>query len=181
MVILGIDPGPTRTAWVLIHGVGDSVKLLDCDWCENHNAKFQMQRVAPGSSSVKVFCEDIQSYGLAVGESVFMTARWVGRFWEMFEGEAPFTRITEPKVKLHLCGVMRAKDTHVRRATLDRFEQSGGGSTPEIGTKGNPGPLFQFKEVSAARKQECGKSAMEHLWSALAVAIYGKETLELNK
>jgi len=181
-IILGIDPGPVRTAWVLIHGSGEAVRLLDCDWQENIDAKrnaFRALSLHADQGREAVFCEDIQSYGLAVGETVFMTARWVGRLWEYYESfNIPFTRITEPKVKLHLCGQMRAKDANVRRACLDRFEASGGGSTPEIGTKGDPGPLFMFKEVSAKRKQECGKSAMEHLWSALAVALFGKETLE---
>ena len=62
---------------------------------------------------------------------------------------------------MHLCGNNSAKDSNVRQALIDRFPRSGGGKTPQIGTKGDPGPLYGIK------KDE---------WAALGVAITTLET-----
>jgi hypothetical protein len=178
--VTGIDPGPERTAVVQVQK-GRMYELCGAAWVENEILSNTKMPVTGTAHGVQIFCEDVQCYGMPVGETVFMTCRWIGRLWERAENYGiPFTRVTEPKVKLHLCGQMRAKDPHVRRATMDRFERTGGGSDPEIGTKSQPGPLYLFKEVSATCKKETGKSAMPHLWSALAVAVYGIETLELE-
>ena len=59
-------------------------------------------------------------------------------------------------VKLHLCKDSRAKDANIRQALLDRFPATGGGKTPQIGTKAQPGPLYGIKS---------------HLWAALGVAV----------
>jgi hypothetical protein len=81
---------------------------------------------------------------------VFETCYWTGRFAEAYGfGTA---RITRGEVKMHLCHTMKAKDTNVRQAILDRF----GGKDRAIGTKSSPGP---FRGITS------------HLWAALAVAI----------
>jgi hypothetical protein len=53
-------------------------------------------------------------------------------------------------------GNQRAKDPNIRQALLDIFPGTGGGATPQIGTKAKPGPLY---------------GVTSHAWSALAVAI----------
>lgn len=94
--------------------------------------------------------------------TTFETCVWIGRFIERFKREHKF--IYRKDVKLNLCNSMRAKDANVRQALLDRFEPTGGGKTPQIGTKKQPGPLF-------------GMSS--HQWSALAVGITYMETREV--
>ena len=59
-------------------------------------------------------------------------------------------------VMVHLCHDSRAKDTNIRQALLDLFPRAGGGATPQVGTKGKPGPLY---------------GVSSHAWPALAVAI----------
>ena len=181
-IILGIDPGPVRTAWVLIHGSGENTRVLRSDWAENEKVADDIRSSAVGGSVIqRVVCEDVRSYGLAVGETVFMTCRWIGRFWEMFEGYTEFIIADEPTIKIHLCGVAKAKDTNVRRAAFDRFEPYGGGKTPEVGTKKQPGPLFEmYQKASAINKQikaETGRdvNSQQHFVSALAAAVFGKE------
>jgi len=183
MVILGIDPGPTRTAWVLIHGSGDSNRVLDSGWDLNDVVKDTIDPIKYQHTVDKVVCEDVRSYGMPVGETVFMTCRWIGRFWEMFEDSIDFVRTDEPTIKLHLCKVAKAKDPNVRRACFDRFEAYGGGATPEIGTKKQPGPLYEMYQVAAKinkrLKAETGRevNSQQHFASALAAAIYGKEVI----
>jgi hypothetical protein len=59
-------------------------------------------------------------------------------------------------VKVLLCNSSKAKDSNVRQALLDLFPRSGGGATPQIGTKSQPGPLY---------------GVSTHAWPALGVAV----------
>lgn len=101
-----------------------------------------------------IVCEMVASYGMPVGREVFETVWWIGRFCE---ASIDFDRVFRKDVKLFLCQDSRAKDANIRQALLDRFPRTGGGKTPQIGTKSQPGPLYGFKS---------------HLWAALAVAVY---------
>jgi hypothetical protein len=106
----------------------------------------------------------VASYGMAVGKDVFETVYWIGRFCEAAERslarqgerEAAHHRVYRLDVKLHLCKDSRAKDGNIRQALIDRFPATGGGKTPQIGVKSQPGPLFGIKS---------------HLWAALGVAV----------
>ena len=107
--------------------------------------------------------EMVASYGMAVGKTVFETCMWIGRFmeaWESATGTKP-QQVYRKDVKMHLCGSMRAKDTNIRQAIIDRYPASGGGKCPQIGTKKEPGPLY---------------GVSKDIWSALAVAITYSET-----
>lgn len=109
--------------------------------------------------------EMVASYGMSVGQTIFDTCLWAGRFVEAWEGDgvrhpdAHGQLIYRRDVKLHLCGSSRAKDTNIRQAILDRY---GGDRRAACGTKKAPGPLYGFKK---------------DLWAALAVAITAAETL----
>lgn len=98
--------------------------------------------------------EKVESYGMPVGADVFDTVFWAGRFAQAWGG--PFEMVPRRTVKLQLCGSSRAKDANIRQALIDRFPATGGGKTPQIGTKASPGPLYGFKS---------------HLWAALGVAV----------
>jgi len=103
--------------------------------------------------------EMIASYGMAVGRTTFETCVWIGRFIEAMARENHntdnHTLVYRKDVKMTLCGSMRAKDANIRRELLDRYPETGGGKTPQIGTKPKPGPLY---------------GVSSHAWSALAVA-----------
>ena len=83
------------------------------------------------------------------------TIIWIGRVMEVW-GPDWCQRMDRANVKMHLCGRTTAKDTHVRQALLARFPQTGGGKTPAVGTKKQPGPLYGVKNDA---------------WAALAVAV----------
>jgi hypothetical protein len=100
--------------------------------------------------------EMIASYGMAVGREVFETCVWIGRFMQAWHEPAAVRLVYRRDVKLHLCGTPQAKDPNVRQALLDMFPRTGGGATPQIGTKARPGPLY---------------GVSSHAWPALGVAI----------
>ncbi len=85
--------------------------------------------------------------GIAVGDLV------IGRI-EQAAGNVD--RVFRREVKLALCNSMQAKDANVRRALLDMYPATGGGKTPQVGTKGKPGPLYGVKS---------------HAWAALGVGV----------
>ncbi len=89
----------------------------------------------------------IASYGLAVGKEVFETCVWIGRFIECFK--CPFTwYIYRKEEKMNLCGSMKAKDSNIRQALIDRFGV--------VGTKREKGWFYGFKK---------------DIWSAYAVGV----------
>ena len=104
--------------------------------------------------------EKIVSYGQAIGQSTIDTIQWIGRFIQQFlaHWRCPHGArlIYRKDVKEYLCRSLRAKDAHIRQAIIDRYPATGGGKTPQIGTKKDPGPLYGIKS---------------HLWSALAVGL----------
>jgi len=148
--LLAIDPGPDKSAYVLMTMIGEVISYSND--CENNDL---IEIVRRGNHSV-VACESVQSYGMPVGQSTFQTCFMIGRIHEATEFRGiPFIPYMNPDIRLHLCKSSKAKDTNVRRALLDRYERTGGGATPEIGTIKKQGPLYGFSG--------------NHAFSALAV------------
>ena len=100
--------------------------------------------------------EMIASYGMPVGREVFETCVWIGRMVQVSHDPDNVVLVYRQAVKLHLCGTPRAKDSNIRQALLDLYPRTGGGKTPQIGTKALPGPLY---------------GVTSHAWPALGVAI----------
>lgn len=167
--ILALDPGNTHTGWALIEADGsivdfdktDNDHLLDRLW----HGTLPMGRRVPGGQwgpawgeevPHRVVIEMVASYGMAVGASVFETCVWIGRFTEAVGASGrPPELVYRKDVKLHHCGVTRAKDANIRQALIDRF--GGGASNGGKGTKANPGPLYGLAA-------DC--------WQAYALAVY---------
>lgn len=153
-VILAIDPGPTISGWCMIQGPrfirGGQAYNADV-WralSVNHDNAFNDCDI--------VAIEWMESYGQVVGQSIFKTCAWVGRFeaaFGWFDNVAKVKRVQRSHVKLHLCHTARAKDVNVRQALVDLW---GDDIHSVKGTKKNPGPLYGVKD---------------HIWSALAVAV----------
>lgn len=150
MTVLGIDPGSEQSAWVLWngHGVVGRGKTPN-EWV--------LRELADGSIAFlanALVIEEIASYGMAVGREVFQTVRWGAKFEQkaLEHGWSDVNYMVRRDVKLHLCGSLKAKDSNIRQALIDRF----GGKERAIGKKANPGPLH-------------GLRADE--WQALALAV----------
>lgn len=160
MRVLAIDPGTTESAAVDYHT--ESGDIFDAEIMPNEKL-VELLGMNRGIDHLAV--EMVASYGMPVGETTFETVLWIGRFIEAFRG--PHTKVYRNRkgecesVKMHICKSNKAKDGNIRQALIDRFPRTGGGKTPQIGTKSKPGPLYGFAD---------------HKWAALAVAITFAET-----
>lgn len=143
MKILALDPGTTETGYCLF----DGNRVLEAGVEDN---KAMLSKVYAGKADL-LAVEMIASYGMAVGREVFETCVWIGRYLQAW-GE-PHRLIYRRDVKSHLCGSMKAKDTNIKQALIDKLGP--------VGTKKNPGPLYGVKS---------------HAWAALGVAVVAAET-----
>ena len=151
-MLLAIDPGNVQSAYVVMDGNRIVEKGL-----EPNRAVLRKLRHTTLDEDTPLAIEMIASYGMAVGQTVFETVFWIGRFWEAYGSRArQCTKVYRKDVKMYLCNSMRAKDSNIRQAILDRYEPSGGGKVPQVGTKSSPGPLY---------------GVSKDVWAALGVAI----------
>lgn len=135
--VFAIDPGPEMSAYLTL---GDSIG--NKGYVPNDELR-QILRTLPNVDLIAI--ENIASYGMPVGQEVFDTCRWIGRFEEV--SKAPVMLIFRHEVKLHLCYSPRAKDSNIRQALLDKYGPQG--------TKKNPGVTYGISG---------------DVWAALAVA-----------
>lgn len=117
--ILAIDPGPVRSAYVVLDGqVVREHAILD-------NAEHRQILALRAMDQIIGVCavEMIASYGMAVGAEVFETCVEIGRLceiWKRWRAIEPY-RVTRLTVKQALCHDSRAKDANIRAALIDRF------------------------------------------------------------
>jgi hypothetical protein len=160
-VILAIDPGTEQSAWVLY----DGALVRGHGYEPNEKVLFRLREGLGqddswlGQNASAIVIESVESYGMAVGKEVFSTVHWAGRFYEAAEYRCGVVvhQLPRKAVKIQLCQSVRATDSNIRMALLDRF----GGGLASVGTKKNPGPLHGIKS---------------HLWAALALAVTWAET-----
>lgn len=162
MNILAIDPGTTQSGYCIY----DGARVIESGVLSNAEMLVRVQQWP----ALRLAIEMIASYGMAVGREVFETCVWIGRFQQAWRSPEAIVLVYRKDVKMHLCGSPRAKDANIRQALIDMFPATGGGKTPQIGTKAQPGPLF---------------GVSSHAWAALAVAVTCeakfKELQEMNK
>jgi len=149
--ILAIDPGTTESGYVLMNSDGLAIIASGVVGNDKMLADIRRSQLTVDWTAM----EWVQSYGMPVGKEVFETVFWTGRFIEAcLPGR--WDRVTRGDVKRHLCGSPRARDSNVRRALLDMYPHTGGGKTPAVGTKAQPGPLYGIST---------------HCWAALGVGV----------
>jgi len=156
--ILAVDPGTLESGYCALLGG----KVVAAGVIGNAELLPYLQRAHFRLGEYTLSLEMVASYGMPVGREVFETVRWIGRFQQAWHDPEAVRLVYRQDVKSHLCHSSKAKDSNVRQAVLDRFEPTGGGKTPQVGTKKKPGPLY---------------GVSSHAISALAVAIYSLEVV----
>jgi hypothetical protein len=145
---LAVDPGTTQSGWCIF----DGERVRESGVTMNE----ELLRMLPNMDAEWMAIEMVASYGMAVGKEVFETVRWIGRFQQVWPDPEAVRLVYRKDVKMHLCGTTKAKDANIRQAIIDLFPATGGGRTPQIGTKAQPGPLY---------------GVSSHVWPALGVAL----------
>lgn len=145
MNILAIDPGNIESAYVIID---EEYKPIEFGKVANEELleKVHMHNVLESIDHFAI--EMVASYGMPVGAEVFETVFWIGRFWQETGNIKYKERIYRKDVKINLCNSMRAKDSNIRQALIDRFGV--------VGTKKNPGWFY---------------GVSKDVWSAIAVSV----------
>ena len=149
--VLALDPGNVRSALIGLRGRTILFTRHDDNGALRGWLAQQMNNRLLGYPTVLVI-EQVASMGMAVGETVFETVFWSGRFAELWEARGGVAdRMPRHAVKLALCHNTRAKDANIRQRLIDLY----GGPTA-IGRKATPGPLYAVKA---------------DLWAALALGL----------
>lgn len=187
--MIGIDPGTTQSAIVDVHPNG-SIKAHAT--LPNTELEKQLRLAHDYVAIERVACQ-----GMAVGQTVFDTCVWIGRFIAAAKtAHVEVFLVFRRDVKLYICGNQQAKDANIRRALIDRY---GEGSAK----KGKQCPKckgcgYTRKKVlrglldSFSEKINCSKcnglkwlvppgklaEIHEHEWSALAVAVTAQQNPE---
>ena len=134
-------------------------RFLDKGKKPNREVLQTMREALAAKKDAFAVLERIESQGMAVGDSVFRTCEWVGRFSQAAEEMgACVDYVYRRDEKLCLCESSRAKDKNIRRALIDRyatFDKENG-----RGTKARPDVLYGFSADA---------------WSALAVYTVWKD------
>jgi hypothetical protein len=163
-MILAIDPGSTESGYALIEPV--TCKPVEAGKIPNEQLLDHLRQwlvYGPEDYVTSVAIEMIASYGMSVGQDIFETCVWIGRFaqtCESFGGYGlPCDLVYRKNVKLHLCHTTKAKDANITQALIDRF--ASGEPNRGKGTKADPGWFYGFKA---------------DIWQAYALAVLTADT-----
>lgn len=159
-MILAIDPGNEQSGVVLIRE--SDLKPIVAEKITNEELLDNLlmdryERLEESECINHVAIEMIASYGMAVGQSVFETCVWIGRFIQALEDNYyndSLKFIYRKDEKMNLCGSMKAKDSNIVQALIDRFAPNT--SNKGKGTKKEPGWFYGFKK---------------DIWQAYAVGV----------
>ena len=154
-MILAIDPGNEQSGYVYLD---NDLKIVKFGKIKNEELLTRIYHGEFCFYNDKTYCaiEMVASYGMAVGATVFETCVWIGRFKEaivIHYDEEP-TFIYRKDEKINLCNSMKAKDSNIIQALIDRFAPN----TPNKGkgSKKAPGWFYGFKK---------------DIWQAYAVGV----------
>lgn len=160
-MILAIDPGNIESAYCLIEK--NTYKPIEFGKIKNEE---MLEVIGNFSLANDMVIEMIASYGMPVGKEVFDTCVWIGRFLEYhkldFEDNNYY--IYRKEEKMNLCGSMKAKDSNIRQALIDRFAQHDFKNGK--GTKGNKDWFYGFKA---------------DIWAAYAVGVTYLDKVKENE
>jgi len=147
MRIIALDVGTEKTAFAIMN---EEYELYDFGKLDNE------ELIDSSFYCVDVMVyEEFASYGMPIGKTTMESIKWNGRFIQRaldgsrdIDSQIKIVPMLRKDVKINLCGTMKAKDSNIRQALIDRFGV--------VGTKNNKG---KFYGVSA------------DIWSAIAICV----------
>ena len=117
MLTYALDPGNKVTALVVLD---ENFKVAEHYYLPNEEIYEILQGHSNPSDHLAI--EWLQSYGQAVGQSVFMTCRWVGRFEIAWNYQNHIYMYARPSILAHITGGVRGKKkSAIRQSLILRF------------------------------------------------------------
>lgn len=141
MKILAVDPGNIQSGYVVM----DSKTYKPLEFGKIFNDELLLKIKLHETKCYYMAIEMVACYGMPAGASLFDTCVWIGRFIEAFDqgNENVYEQIYRKDVKMNLCGQMRARDSNVTQALIDRFAPNT--RNHGKGIKKDPGFFYGFK------------------------------------
>ena len=144
--ILAIDPGTHESGFCLY----ESGRVVSSGVMDNHD----LLKIVADDRSDALAIEKVVSYGRAVGQEVFDTCEWAGRFRQVWGCPDETLSVTRLQVKQALG--LKGSDDEAK--VNKRLREVIG----DKGTKANPGPTY---------------GVTSHAWAALGVAYAAAKQL----
>ena len=157
MRILAIDAGSTESGYALIEM--PDFRLITFGKVENDVLIDMLYEIPYKVDAVAL--EMVASYGMAVGKTVFETCVWIGRFEQALRdnGYKDINYIYRKDEKITLCHSMKAKDSNIRQALIDRYAK------------------HDFKNGKGTKNnQDVFYGVSKDVWAAIAVGVTYFET-----
>ena len=150
MIIYGIDPGTYDSALV---GIDETFSVVEKLYEKNSDIEKALVPLYSPENFLAI--EFVQAYGMAVGQTTFLTCRAVGRFEKAWGTDDNIALYTRPTILSHITGGVRGKGkSQIINSLKLRLGES---------RKGHP-----LEGIS------------KHLWDALAVAVYHLDGAKLG-
>lgn len=150
MIIFAIDPGNTQSGYAIIEM--PNFHLYEFGKVENEKLLAILesyQWVMPDVFAIEM----VASYGMPVGKDVFETCVWIGRFIQAVK-QKNHHFIYRKDEKLCLCGSLKAKDSNIRQALIDRYAK------------------HDFKNGKGVKKNpDTFYGVSKDVWQAIAVGV----------
>lgn len=155
--IFAIDPGNTQSGFAKFEM--PNFKLCEFGKVDNNKLLKIIEQRDP-FEAVTFAIEMIAAMGMPVGKDVFETCVWIGQFVHAIKPE-PYDFIYRREEKIALCGSMKAKDSNIRQALIDRYAQ------------------FDFKSGKGTKKNpDTFYGVSKDVWQAIAVGVTYFEKLK---
>lgn len=133
MEILSIDVGTTETGYCLMDK--DTYKPIKFGKIGNE----ELLKIVKEEKYDELVYEEFQSYGMPIGVSTITSITWNGRYIQSALDRGKKVNFVYRKdEKMNLCHSMKAKDSNIRQALIDRFGV--------VGTKKEKGFFYGFKK-----------------------------------
>lgn len=119
MRYLGIDPGNEQSGYVI---VDEDLKPIEFGKVYNEELLRKLYKIKQDIDFIAIEMIGHYGTGMPAGKTVFDTCVWIGRYEEALK-DCQVGRIMRSEEKMNLCGTMKAKDSNIRQALIDRFAQ----------------------------------------------------------
>lgn len=156
MIIFAIDPGNKESGYAVLEL--PDFRLLAFGKVENELLLRDVWEYTIQADHFAI--EMVASYGMPVGKDVFETCVWIGRFIQA-AGNKNCHFVYRKDEKLCLCGSLKAKDSNIRQALIDRYAK------------------FDFKNGKGTKKNaDTFYGVSKDVWQAIAVGVTHYESLK---